>query len=114
MTEFEHLRMMVIHGSTCQKRSVAAGCYVGEKFITALNHCEHTGNVCPRMELGSGDQPSLCSSTHAEMGLLNRLKTMDLDILPSIVWIYGHYYACQSCAKALADFGIRELRIKQL
>lgn len=114
MTEFEHLRRMVIHGSTCQKRSVAAGCYVGEKFITALNHCEHTGNVCPRMELGSGDQPNLCSSTHAEMGLLHRLKTIDLDILPSIVWIYGHYYACQSCAKALADFGIREIRIRQI
>jgi len=114
MTEFEHLRRMAIRGSACQKRAVAAGCYVGEKFITAFNHCEHTGSVCPRMEIDSGVQPELCSSTHAEMGLLNRLKAIDIDIIPSIVWIYGHYYACQSCAKALADFGIREIRIRQL
>lgn len=114
MREFDHLRLMVRPQSTCGKRAVAAGCYVGEKFITSANHCEDTGHVCPRMELGSGDQPNLCSSTHAEMGLLNRLRTIDLDILPSIVWIYGHYYACQSCSKALADFGIREIRIRQI
>jgi deoxycytidylate deaminase len=114
MTEFDHLRIMVSRQSTCDKRSVAAGCYVGERFITSANHCEHTGQICPRLSLPSGCQSELCASTHAEIGLLNKLKAMKLDIIPAIVWIYGHYYACQACAKALADFGIRELRIKQL
>ena len=113
MTEFDHLRMVARPQSTCDKRSVAAGCYVGEKFVTASNHCEHTGHVCPRMDLESGVQPELCSSTHAEMELLSKLADMNIDILPSIVWIYGHYYVCQACAKALANFGIIEIRIRQ-
>lgn len=114
MTEFDHLRMFVQQESTCDKQQVAAGCYVGEKFITASNYCKFTGQICPRLELPTGVQPELCEGTHAEIRLLDKLKTMELDILPTIVWIYGHYYTCQACAKALADFGIRELRIKQL
>ena len=112
MTEFEHLRMMVAPSSTCDKRAVAAGCYVGEKFVTAANHCDNNGQMCNRMELGSGDKPDLCQSIHAEIGLINTLKAMNIDILPTIAWIYGHYYACQACAKALADFVISEIRIR--
>jgi hypothetical protein len=88
MTEFDHLRIMVSRQSTCDKRSVAAGCYVGERFITSANHCEHTGQICPRLSLPSGCQSELCASTHAEIGLLNKLKAMKLDIIPAIVWIY--------------------------
>lgn len=112
MTEFEHLRIMKAPLSTCDKRAVAAGCYVGEKFVTAVNHCDHGGQICSRINLKSGVQPELCSSSHAEIELLSKVVDMDVDLLPTIVWIYGHYYVCEKCAKALADFGIRELRIR--
>ena len=110
MTEFEHLRMMVAPSSTCDKRAVAAGCYVGEKFVTAANHCENTGHICNRMELGSGDQPDLCQSIHAEIGLLNTLTSMNIDIIPTIAWIYGHYYAWKVLENGIYE---TEIRIRQ-
>jgi len=112
MTEFEHLRILVQPQSSCQKKAVTAGCYVGDRFITAVNHCEDTGQICQRIDLPTGVQPDLCVSNHAEIRLLDKLKKMDLDMIPSIVWIYGHKYICPECAEALSQFGIRELRIR--
>ncbi len=113
MTEFEYLRLKVHPKSTCQKRGVAAGCYVGADFLTAANDCEDTGHICARLELPTGDQTHFCKSTHAEMRLLDKLKVLEMTIKPSIVWVYGHKYVCPECAEALSRFGIREIRIRE-
>jgi len=113
MTEFEHLRVMVQPQSTCQKKGVAAGCYVGEQFLTAANYCENTGQVCERLDKRTGISTELCNSTHAEIRLLEKLKELEMNIRPSVVWVYGHRYVCSECADALSQFGIREIRIRE-
>ena len=113
MTEFEYLRKMVQPNSTCQKRGVAAGCYVGNRFVTATNHCEPTGKLCSRIDLATGDQTDLCKSTHAEIRLLDKLKNLEMTIRPDVVWVYGHKYVCAECAEALTYYGIREIRIRE-
>jgi len=113
MNEFEYLKIMVQPKSTCQKKAVAAGCYVGEQFLTAANYCENTGQVCERLDKRTGTSTELCNSTHAEIILLDKLKEMDLCMIPSIVWVYGHRYVCSECADALSQFGIREIRIRE-
>lgn len=113
MTEFEYLRMFVQQESTCDKQQVAAGCYVGEKFITASNYCKFTGQICPRLGLPSGVQPELCEGEHAEIRLLESLKQMELSIRPEIVWVLGHKYVCLNCAEKLRDFGFKEIRIRE-
>jgi deoxycytidylate deaminase len=117
MTEFDYLRIMTTRKSTCDKVQVAAGCYIGDSFVSAANSCKHTGQLCPRLDLPSGKCADLCESQHAEMQLLSilkeRYKNLKDGVIPYTVWIYGHYYACESCARALRNFGIKELRIKE-
>jgi deoxycytidylate deaminase len=113
MTEFEYLRLMVQPKSTCQKKAVAAGCWVGERFVTAANYCEYTGQVCGRIDLPTGARPDLCESEHAEIRLLDELKKIDLSMIPNVVWIYGHKHICHNCAEALHEFGIKEIRIRE-
>jgi len=113
MSEFEYLRMMVLPKSTCQKKAVAAGCYVGNNFVTASNDCEHTGHVCPRLGLPTGEQTDLCNSTHAEIRLLDKLQDVEMNIRPSVIWVYGHHYVCSDCAEAISRYGIKEIRIRE-
>ena len=94
MNEFEYLKIMVQPKSTCQKKAVAAGCYVGEQFLTAANYCENTGQVCERLDKRTGTSTELCNSTHAEITLLDK-------------------HICPDCAEALHQFGIREIRIRE-
>lgn len=115
MSEFEYLRVLVQPNSGCDKKGVAAGCYIGEEFVTATNDCKHDGQICPRLEMASGEGYDLCQSTHAEIRLIEKLRERyrDLDLIPEKVWIYGHYYSCENCANELRKFGIRELRIRE-
>ncbi len=114
--EFAILRT-ILDQSGCDKKQVAAGCYVDGFFTTRTNSCGHGGLVCPRIEMKSGEGYELCDAYHAEQKLANevisKIDKTYFDI-PEIVWVYGHYYACEPCARALKELGVEEIRIREL
>jgi hypothetical protein len=111
----------------CAKRAVAAGTYVGETFVVAVNECNrmfgkpqpgdsHTPAFCGRTLYADEDCEaalSLCQPKHAESELAIVIRNMMLQS-EGIAWVAGHYYACRSCAAALRAIGVREIRVREL
>jgi len=104
--EFETL-FSILHKSGCAKKHTAAGMYVDGMFIYSVNSCSFEGAVCPRLNLPSGQGYELCQAKHAEATLASAGKT------DGIVWLVGHYWACEPCAAALKAIGVKELRIRE-
>lgn len=115
--EFDILRPLLTY-SGCPKRQVAAGCYsdrVGEGFIARANYCRPLGGKCKRQGLHSGSDYGDCCSTHAEIALANYLEQHSLKIgREGIVWVFGHYWACEPCAARLVEFGAQEIRVRSV
>jgi deoxycytidylate deaminase len=118
--EFKSL-FAAMHLSGCAKRSVTAGIYVQEdpnrlpSFEIAANACSWAEGVtaCPRIGIASGTGYDLCTAQHAEANLVRNLKQRGLKPAVPIAWVAGHYYACEPCAKALKEFGITEIRVRE-
>lgn len=113
----------ILDQSGCDKKQVAAGCYIqangiifDEPFVYATNSCKHEGVSCPRINLPSGEGYDLCRAKHAEIALIDKVNNMtkglDVWYVP-VVWVYGHYYACEQCASALKSMGVEEVRIRE-
>ena len=78
-----------------------------------VNTCIFKGPSCPRADLPSGQGTHLCESIHAEIRLSKLIEKFGLSEEEPVVWILGHYYACEPCAKTLKDLGVQELRIRE-
>ena len=113
IADYEFLLLKdTLRRSGCEKKQIAAGCYVkGKGFVYATNHCDHEGDVCPRMDMPSGEGYELCMATHAESNLATMVRGEELK--SEIAWVFGHYYACEPCAAALKAVGIKEIRVRE-
>ena len=107
MTEFEMLAA-VLPQSGCAKKQIAAGTYVDGVFVTATNRCEFSGEVCPRLNMPSGQGYELCHALHAEHNLAQAITKSD-----GIAWVFGHYWACEPCASELKQRGVKEIRVRE-
>lgn len=110
-TEFEFL-FSKLSESKCAKKQTAAGTYVNGIFFHATNHCEFDGEVCPRMNMPSGVGYELCKAHHAEANLASVLADSGCKS-DGVLWLVGHYWACEPCASAVKAIGVSELRIKE-
>ena len=108
--EFEVLELSLAD-SGCDKRQVAAGTYVNGLFHVATNRCDHEGDVCPRLGMPTGEGYHLCEATHAEEVLIQHLLSIGCES-DGIVWVVGHYYVCEPCAKMLKNCGVQEFRVR--
>lgn len=98
--------------SGCAKKQIVAGTYVAQGgFLYATNYCDFEGEQCPRLDMPSGEGYHLCQAHHAEARLAEKIKQFEL--ITDVAWVYGHYWACEPCASALKNIGIRELRIRE-
>ena len=98
--------------SGCDKKKIAAGTYSLSQFIWATNYCDYDGPACPRLSLPTGVGYDLCKSHHAEANLADKLLSAALRS-EGVAWVFGHYYACEPCASALQNIGVREIRIRE-
>lgn len=98
--------------SGCSKKSIAAGTYCDGVFIHAVNYCEYAGPTCPRLDLPTGVGYDLCKARHAEANLADKFLAEGLRS-DGVAWVFGHYYACEPCAVALQNIGVREIRIRE-
>lgn len=98
--------------SGCAKKHTAAGTYVAGMFVYATNFCEFQGEVCPRLNIPSGQGYELCKAHHAEANLAEKLAVMDQQS-DGVLWLVGHYWACEPCASAVKVVGVKELRIRE-
>lgn len=74
-----------------------------------------TTHICPRVVLGcpSGQGYDLCtlhdSPGHAETMLMNIAREQGLDTVGCDVYMFGHWWCCEPCWKAMLDAGIRDV-----
>lgn len=111
--EFEILAGLA-HESGCDKKQIIAGTWQSNgAFVHATNYCVYEGDLCPRMEMPSGEGYELCEAKHAEANLAKIIEDDDIILGTQIVWVYGHYWACEPCATALKKVGIKEIRVRE-
>lgn len=101
-------------GLVCKKKDIRAGTYVNGKFIVAKNFCAYVApaDPCLREGMPSGMGYELCGSNHAEANLAEMLEVGPFKS-DGIAWVLGHYYACEPCAKALKEVGVKEIRVRE-
>jgi deoxycytidylate deaminase len=99
--------------SGCAKKQTAAGTYVGGEWVVAVNFCDYQGDDCPRLNVASGTHYNLCKSHHAEAELVQFLKRLR-GKSDGVVWLVGHYWACEPCASLLKAAGVKEIRIREI
>lgn len=110
-TEFQ-LLFQKLSESGCAKKQTGAGTYVNGVFHSAFNFCEFIGDVCPRLNMQSGTGYELCKAQHAEANLAEKLKSMGA-VSDGVLWLVGHYWACEPCASVVKAIGVKELRIRE-
>lgn len=98
--------------SGCAKKQTAAGTYVDNLLIFAVNYCEYQGDNCPRLNMPSGQGYELCKANHAEANLAAKIKASG-KMSDGIAWVAGHYWACEPCASALKAVGVKEIRVRE-
>jgi len=74
-------------------------------------------HVCPRLvlECPSGTGYDLCtlhdSPGHSERMLVEECKRLGIDPTGGDAYMYGHWWACEPCWKALIDAGVKDLYV---
>jgi deoxycytidylate deaminase len=99
--------------SGCAKKHTAAGTYVDGVFLSAVNFCEYKGDSCPRLNMPSGTGYELCQAHHAEANLAEKVRATGKQS-DGVLWLVGHYWACEPCASAVKAVGVKELRISEV
>ncbi len=112
MNEFKILSEE-LRWSRCAKKQIAAGTWWEGVFLYEVNICRFEGDVCPRLAMPTGQGYELCQSTHAEARLAERMKREGI-VSNGILWVLGHYYACEPCAAALKSVGVKEIRVREV
>jgi deoxycytidylate deaminase len=84
-------------------------------FVPGCNDCDNPQPTCPRSET---DDYSKCVTVceqqgHAEIQALRRAQRMGIDLRGATAYIYGHYWMCQDCGKALRDAGVTKIVIEE-
>lgn len=76
-------------------------------------------HICPRVvaECASGEGYDLCSlhdaEGHAERMALNDAKERNVDVFGADMYLYGHWWACESCWTAMIEAGIERVYLLQ-
>lgn len=74
-------------------------------------------HVCPRvvLECPSGTGYELCSlhdpPGHAEPSAIKVAQEQGIDVEGADAYMYGHWWACEPCWKALIEAGVRDLYV---
>jgi deoxycytidylate deaminase len=98
----------------CAKRRVVCTLVLPFGYkIVAENLCANAQQVCPR---APGEDYRKCTTVceqpgHAEVQALAHAKRIGCDLHGAAAHIHGHYHACEPCARAIYDAGIRTLTI---
>jgi deoxycytidylate deaminase len=99
---------------TCAKRRVLCR-LITERGETVLgeNECDEPQRECPRAP-GEGYEKcrTVCKQRrHAEIAAIDAAVEAGLDLTNAVAYVYGHYYVCEHCARALSDAGVRKIEI---
>lgn len=83
------------------------------RSATGRNDCANPQPTCPRLS-GEGYEKcrSICQQAgHAELEALKAAKERGLDLTGGSAYIFGHYWICEPCGKALLEAGIRKVHL---
>ncbi len=103
--------------STCLKQQTAAIIVKNGRIIgVGWNLCSPDGfqhgkpvSHCPRLNLATGTDYSLCKSLHAE--LIALINVGQEDCQGATLYLAGHNYLCWECESFARRFGIVDVRI---
>ncbi len=101
---------MVSRGPCAKAR---ARCVIRNGYVEfwGENDCANPQPVCPRTP---GEDYTKCQTIcqqagHAEV---EALKKAGIHARGAVAYLFGHYYACEPCARALRDAGVIEISIR--
>lgn len=96
----------------CVKQTVRATVVTpdGRRFV-GTNYVNNPQDVCPRASMPTGQGYELCKSVcdqpaHAEV---NACNAAGADARGSVLYLEGHYYACDPCAAHAKAAGVVEI-----
>ena len=77
------------------------------------NECDEPQRECPRApDEGYTKCVTICKQrSHAEISAIDAAVEAGLDLRGAVAHVYGHYYVCEHCARALRDAGVRKIEI---
>jgi deoxycytidylate deaminase len=95
----------------CAKSPVRCVIRNGYMEFTGENDCANPQAVCPR---APGEDYTKCQTIcqqagHAEV---EAVKKAGIHAKHGTAYLFGHYYACEPCARALRDAGVTEIVIR--
>ena len=113
MKIFESLRDFEVI-KPCLKQSVKAAILtLNGELIFGSNKIANDVKACPRVEQGSktGEGYELCKSicnqgAHAEVNAIEKALKLNKTIADSTLYLFNHYYCCDSCVNSMKDVGI--------
>ncbi len=82
-----------------------------------FNRGHQENHICPRivLECKSGEGYELCHvhdpPGHSEPQLVKAMQEAGIDTQGADAYMYGHWWACEPCWKALMDAGFRDLYV---
>jgi deoxycytidylate deaminase len=100
---------------TCAKRNVECIIQTKERAIWASNSCENPQATCPRLP---GEDYTKCRTIcrqvggHAEIQAIARAAAESIDIRGATATVYGHYWMCEPCGRALREAGVTHVTVE--
>ena len=116
---FMTIAKLVSSRSTCLRRKVGA-VIVKEKRIlatgyngapTGLAHCLDIGCLREKLKVPSGERQELCRGLHAEQNAILQAASSRIPLKGSSIYVTCQ--PCITCAKMLANSGIRKIFIRE-
>lgn len=109
----DHERFIEREGfGPCVKQTVTARIVAttGEEFVST-NYCKKPQTLCPRQDMPTGQGYEKCKNIchqdgHAEE---NAVALAGDKARGSVLYLTGHYYACDNCQKICKDAGVKEI-----
>lgn len=84
-----------------------------------FNRGHQENHICPRivLECKSGEGYDLCQvhdpPGHSEPELVKAMREAGIETEGADAYMYGHWWACEPCWKALTDAGFRDLYVAE-
>ncbi len=111
---------LVSSRSTCLRRKVGAVIVKDKRILatgyngapTGLAHCLDIGCLREKLNIPSGERQELCRGLHAEQNAILQAATNSRIPLKGSV-IYVTCQPCITCAKMLANSGIKKIFIRE-
>lgn len=109
------IAQLVATRSTCLRRKVGAVLVKNKRILATgyngapmgVRHCEETGCLRERLEVGPGERHELCRGLHAEQNVI--IQAAYYGVVTKGTTLYSTHLPCIICSKMLINAGVETI-----